>query len=40
MLYNWLQMNSLACAIIVVLVAAALIVALMWIGQHPHPRVF
>jgi hypothetical protein len=38
--YRWLQMNSLACAIMVVLLAAAAIGGLLWIGAHPQPRVF
>ena len=40
MVYNYIQMNSLALAIGVVLVAVGLITVIMWIGCHPHPRVF
>jgi hypothetical protein len=40
MIYNFVQMNSLALAIVVVLLAAGLIGGLMWVSWHPHPRVF
>ena len=35
-IYDFLQMNSLFCAIIVVSVAVVLILALWWIDWHPH----
>ena len=40
MMYDFIQMNSLAIVIVVVLVATALIGAIWWIGWHPHPTVF
>ena len=40
MVYNYIQMNSWALIVIIVMVALVLIAGVWWIDWHPHPRVF